>query len=94
MYSASGIDRRLFSKLRKKDYQPSKNTVLALIVGMNLNMQEAKELLEYAGYALAPSNKTDIIVSFFLESGLKYDINLINEALYKHGQKCLGNAIA
>jgi len=94
VYTASCIDRRLFSKLRRKDYQPSKNTVLALIIGMKLKMLEAKELLEYAGYALAPSNKTDIIISFFLESPLSYDIDLVNEALYKHGQKVLGNNVA
>lgn len=93
VYQAANLDRKLFSKLRRKNYQPSKNTVLALIVGMQLNLEEAKELLTYAGFALAPSNKTDIIVSFFLEKGQKFDIFVINDALLKMGQKALGNSI-
>lgn len=90
VYKRSHIDRKLFSKLRRKDYRPSKNTVLALIIGLRLNMDEAKELLSYAGFTFSPCEKTDLIVSFFLEKG-KYNINDINEALYLYGERCLGN---
>lgn len=93
VYMASNLDRKLFSKLRKKDYQPSKNTVLALIIGMKLDMAEAKELLSYAGYAFAPSNMTDIIVSYFLEKEDSYDIYLVNDILDQRNCKVLGNSL-
>lgn len=56
VYKRANIDRRLFSKLLRKDYKPGKNTILALVVSMQLTMAEARELLSYAGYGLAPNN--------------------------------------
>lgn len=93
VYKSSNIDRKLFSKLRRKDYRPSKNTVLALIIGLKLDMEEAKELLSYAGFTFSPCEKTDIIVSFFIESR-NYDIDTVNTALFHYGERCLGNSIS
>lgn len=93
VYKRANIDRRLFSKLLRKDYKPGKNTILALIMAMQLNIAEARELLSYAGYSLAPNNKTDIIIGFFLENKV-YDMDRINEILYLYGEKCLGNLSA
>lgn len=93
VYKRVCLDRRLFSKLRRNDYKPGKHTVLALIVAMKLNMAEARELLSYAGYGLAPNDKTDIIIGFFLENEI-YDIDNINDALYRYGEKCLGGISA
>lgn len=90
VYKKANIDRRLFSKLRNKDYKPSKNTILALIISLKLNAEEARNLLSYAGYNLAPNDKTDVIVGFFLEKQ-EYDICKINEVLYRYDLKCLGN---
>lgn len=90
VYKKANIDRRLFSKLRNKDYKPSKNTILALIISLKLNTEEARNLLSYAGYNLAPNDKTDVIVGFFLEKK-EYDIYKINEVLYRYDLKCLGN---
>lgn len=92
LYKKANLDRRLFSKLRNKTYKPSKNTILALILALELDMQEARDLLSFAGYNLAPNDKTDIIVSFFLEKQV-YDIFTVNETLDRYGEKCLGNSI-
>lgn len=92
LYKKANLDRRLFSKLRNKSYKPSKNTILALILALELDMQEARDLLSFAGYNLAPNDKTDIIVSFFLEKQV-YDIFTVNEVLDSYGEKCLGNSI-
>lgn len=92
LYKKANLDRRLFSKLRNKNYKPSKNTILALILALELDMQEARDLLSFAGYNLAPNNKTDIIVSFFLEKQV-YDIFIVNKTLDNCGEKCLGNSI-
>ena len=89
-YKSANIDRKLFSKIRcNNDYKPSKETVLALAIGLKLSKDETNELLLSAGYILSPSILSDIIVLYFIENKL-YDINNVNIALYEHGQKVLG----
>ncbi len=64
IYRNSNMERKLYSSIRcRKDYQPKKKTVLALAIGLKLNMVSMVELLASAGFALSPSDKTDLIVS-------------------------------
>ena len=56
---------------------------------MELNLDETKDLIGRAGYAISHSNKTDIIVEYFIERE-EYDIFTINEALFAFGQPSLG----
>jgi len=50
-----------------------------------LNLDETKDLLRSAGYALSRSSKFDIIVVYFLENR-NYNMFDINEALYEYNQ--------
>lgn len=85
-YTKAYVDRRHFSKIRKDvDYTPNKKTVLAFAIALELSLDEAKDLLRSAGFALSRSSKTDIIVAYFLQNKI-YDMFEINDVLDAYGQ--------
>lgn len=85
-YTKAYVDRRHFSKIRKDvNYAPNKKTVLAFTIALELSLDEAKDLLRSAGFALSRSSKTDIIVAYFLQNKI-YDMFEINDVLYAYGQ--------
>ncbi len=89
VYNAAHIDRRVFSKIRSsKDYQPKKETAMAFCIGLQLNMDDAKQLLGSAGYAFSNGSRQDLIVQFFIEHK-NYDMNELNAALDHFGEKML-----
>lgn len=90
VYKRAGLDRKLFSKIRSNPaYHPRKQTVLALAIALELNMDDTADLLSRAEYALSPGNKGDLIVKYFIEREV-YDIQVINFALYEYAQPILG----
>ena len=87
VYKDAGVDRRLFSKMISNyNYRPSKDTVLAFALSLELNLEQSKELLSSAGYSLSNSDKRDVILTFCFERGI-YKMKQVNEILYVFREK-------
>lgn len=83
------VDKKVFSKIKNNpDYHPQKLTALCLCIGAKLNLDESRDLLARAGYALSPCDKTDIIFSYFIENEI-YDMIELDIQLEEHGLPCI-----
>ncbi len=90
VYKKANIDRKVFSRIRcKEDYKPKKKTAVAFAIALQLDMPTMLDLLSRAEIAFSPSNKFDLIITYFVTHGI-YDIFEINAALFKYGQPILG----
>ena len=86
VYRAACVSRKTFSKIcTNTKYKPSKDTALALAMALNLNLEETKDFIGRAEYALSDSNKRDIIIEYFITLG-KYNIYDLNDLLYECNQ--------
>ncbi len=91
VYKKANLSKQHFSKIRNNpNYKPTKPTAIALALALELSMEETKDLIGRAGYALTNSSKFDVIVRFFIESG-NYNMMDINTALFEFDQTLLGS---
>ncbi|WP_026508331.1 macro domain-containing protein [Butyrivibrio sp. MC2013] len=84
VYAAANINKQYFSKLLKGKVKPSKEKVLALAVGLHLNMDETVDFLGLAGYAISPISQTDAVVRYFIEHE-NYNVIKIDMVLFDYG---------
>lgn len=89
VYKRAIVDKKVFSKIKNNpNAHPKKITAMCLCVGAKLNLDQTRNLLARAGYALSPCDKTDIIFSYFIENQI-YDMIELDIQLEEHGLPCL-----
>lgn len=89
-YKKANVTKSTFWKINNDaKYRPSKATVLAFAIALELTLEETEQLLKTVGLSLSHSNLSDMIIEFYILNG-NYDIFEINAALYKYDQACLG----
>ena len=90
VYKKANVDRKLFNKIKNnRDYKPNKSTCLAFALALELNLDETRDFIGRAGYALSHSSKFDIIIEYFIKEQ-NYDIFELNQVLFRFGQPLIG----
>ena len=88
-----GISRPGLSKLRNGQNCPTKLTVFAIAIFFRLSIDDTKDLLMKAGYAINPSSMQDVIVSGLIREGI-YDRYRIDDLLYALDLQPLPGSVA
>ena len=91
IYKKANMSKQHFSKIRNNpNYKPTKPTAIALALALELDLEQTKDLIGRAGFALTNSSKFDLIIRYFIEQG-NYNVLEINLALYEFDQSLLGS---
>lgn len=89
-YTKANVGKKTFWKIKNDgNYKPSKPTVLAFAIALELSLEETEQLLKTVGFSLSRSRVFDMIIEYYISKGI-YDIYEINAALYQYDQVCLG----
>ncbi len=90
IYTRANVSRQHFSKIRNNpDYKPTKATAIAFAIALELDLEQTRDLIGRAGYALTNSSKFDVIIMYFIQEK-NYNMFDINAALFEFDQSLLG----
>ena len=80
IYNDANVTRQHFSKIRSnRYYNPSKDTVMAFCIALQLDSGEAQQLMESAGYTFVRSNLRDMFILYYItrHAGNVIHLNLL-----------------
>lgn len=81
LYKRAQVDRKHYSKIINSKCHPSKNTVLRLLIALELDENQAEILLNSAGFSLSKSSKIDLIIRFCIRNNF-FDLDEIDNEIY------------
>ena len=83
-YKYARIEADVWSTFSSGAHQPSKETLLKIIIGLRLNEEEACELLSLAGNGFRGDDKRDNVILACMECGY-YEVEDVYEILEEYG---------
>ena len=87
----ANLSEKTIQRLRNDDdYDPNKQTVIALCIGLRLSSTEAFALIDKSPFRLRPSNPQDAVYLKIISSDRDYTIEEVNECLETLGMLKLG----
>ena len=93
-YIRANINKSMFWGMKHHPEQiPKKTNVLACVIGLRLDYDQAIDLLQRAGMTLSKYYETDLIVEYFIREK-NYDIDEINGLLWEKDLSLLGQNTA
>jgi len=87
----SGMSERTIRRMKGDDmYEPTREMVIAVCVGMKLTYDESSMLIRRSAFRLRDDSPIDSVYVEILESEGEYTVAELNEALALMGMKTLG----
>lgn len=84
VYKRANLSKQYFSKVMHGQVKPAKEKLLCIAVALKLNLDETRDFLRLAGFALSPCSKTDLVFEYFIVRQ-DFDIFSIDIALFDCG---------
>lgn len=85
IYDRALISERMYRRI-KSDYHPTKTSLIALAISLDLKLEEIYSLLQKAGYILSESIAYDMTIKWLLENtsnNMQNRLFYINDILYE-----------
>jgi hypothetical protein len=90
IYKKAYMDRRTYSNLTRKKYNPSKKAVISIGMALELDYHKMKKFVESAGFSLSNYFTFDLVIMCCIEHKI-YNLDIVNALLVELGEKPLNN---
>lgn len=71
VYKRANMGKKTFNKIYNDlNHQPSKRSALQIAIALEMNLDDTKDFIARAGYALSPSSRFDVVLSCLIEQGV------------------------